>query len=102
MVRLDDNEQPGTEQLAGFIEQVNTVWRDFGDSLARTIAPAVAAINEFVRRLFASIPHHARKRYMPPTPWHYKRARVALRRAGQPVTGDAVTALATAMRRGTP
>lgn len=75
------------------IGEIAAIW-------ATAIGPVVESIVQFSRRLFASMPRHDRKRYMPPTAWHYKRARVELRRAGKPVTGKAVAELAAAIRRG--
>lgn len=60
------------------------------------IKSVVEAAAEVARALgvwyVRNVPSHWRKRYSEPTPWHMKRARVALRRQGRPITGAAALA----------
>ena len=74
------------------------------DVSAALQANAAAAIAQFaemateVFRAFRPALIHFAFTVWPPTPWHFKRARVNLRRAGQPVTCEAVRALARRYR----
>ena len=97
-------------ELTRAVEQTRTSLDVLADSLRPVMAPIGEVIGEMgrvtatamiaVRSYYWSLPPSVRRRFSRPTPWHYKRARVALRRAGRPVTTDAVRELARAVRQG--
>lgn len=84
-------------RLAEIFEQFGEAVRRTLEALAQAARLAVAAIVDWCRRISRLV---AIQRLVP-TPWHYKRARVELRRAGQPVTGQAVLTLACQLRMST-